>query len=79
MGKRIGLGAFGYAFQHFEGVSVKGDINCDGVVDLMDVPPLVDVMVGSNGNPCHNAAADVNIDGIADSADIQAFLDILMP
>lgn len=79
MGKQIGLGAFGKAFQHFEGATVKGDINCDGVVDIDDIPPLVDVMVGSNGNPCHNAAADVNIDGVADSTDIQEFLDILLP
>ncbi|HPF39547.1 MAG TPA: hypothetical protein P5081_20130 [Phycisphaerae bacterium] len=79
MGVEIGLGAFGKAFQYFEGAVVKGDINCDGVVDLMDVPPLVDVMVGTNGNPCHNAAADVNVDGMADSADVQAFLDILLP
>lgn len=79
MGVEIGLGAFGYAFQHFEGATVKGDINCDGIVDMDDVPPMVDVMVGTNGNPCHNAAADVNIDGIADGTDIQEFLDILLP
>ena len=52
---------------------VLGDVNCDGVVNLLDVEPFVDVL--SNG--IFDAKADINQDGVVNLLDIEPFISIL--
>ncbi len=51
-----------------------GDINGDGMVDLLDVAPFVDAVVTGNFLP----SADINQDGIVDLLDVQPFIAILV-
>lgn len=55
-----------------------GDVNGDLSVDLADVAPAVDVLLGLDTEPGHVAAVDANCDGLADGADIQPFVDYLL-
>lgn len=50
-----------------------GDVNLDGVVDLLDVAPFVQLI--SDGG--FSVEADINGDGIVDLLDIGPFVDIL--
>ncbi len=52
---------------------IPGDVNGDGVVNLEDVAPFVDLLMTGNFLP----AADVNGDGIVDLLDVQPFVDLL--
>lgn len=53
------------------------DANCDGVVDLSDVQPLVDALLGSPSG-CSPCQADANGDGSLDGLDLQAFIGCLV-
>jgi len=57
---------------------VKGDINGTGTVSIDDVPPFVEVLLGTLhlSDPC---PADMNNDGQIDGADIQSFIDVFLP
>ncbi len=50
-----------------------GDVNCDGVVDLLDVAPFVDLVI--NGG--FSTKADINMDGVVSLLDVAPFVDIL--
>ncbi len=50
-----------------------GDVNDDGAVDMLDVGPFTDVLLGINTNPAALCAADVNGDTFTDGGDIQTF------
>jgi hypothetical protein len=50
-----------------------GDVNLDGVVNLLDVAPFVALI--SNGG--FQIEADVNMDGVVDLLDIAPFVDLL--
>ena len=50
-----------------------GDVNCDGVVTLLDVGPFVDAITSGIFNP----KADINGDGTVDLLDIDPFVNIL--
>lgn len=54
---------------------VLGDVNDDGVVDLLDVQPFVDIILGNS--PAVDAA-DLNGDGIVDLLDVQPFVELLL-
>jgi autotransporter-associated beta strand protein len=58
---------------NFEQAILLGDVNGDGVVDLLDVAPFIEVLT----NGPFNAAADVNQDGVVNLLDIAPFIDIL--
>ena len=50
-----------------------GDVNCDGVLNVLDITLLVQVII--NGNiPCCPAAADINRDGAINVLDQQALV-----
>ena len=53
--------------------AIPGDVNGDGVVDLLDVQPFIEAI--SNG--VYDAAADVNGDGADDLLDISPFIELL--
>ena len=50
-----------------------GDVNRDGVVDLLDVAPFVALIVDG----VFDAIADINGDGVVDLLDVQPFVDLL--
>ena len=52
---------------------LKGDVNLDGVVDLLDVQPFVDRITSGPFQP----EADVNCDGFVDLLDVAPFVAIL--
>lgn len=51
-----------------------GDVNCDGVVNVDDVPAFVQVLMGLDMSACHVEASDLNGDSIVDGRDVQGFL-----
>ena len=52
---------------------LKGDVNGDGVIDLLDVGPFTEVLAAGPFIP----AADVNCDGQVDLLDVGPFVDLL--
>ena len=52
-----------------------GDVNHDGVTDLMDVEPFVASVLAGSGN----CEADVNQDGDVNGLDVQPFTDEVVP
>lgn len=50
-----------------------GDMNCDGVVDLLDVEPFVTIGLGGDFFP----KADINQDGVVNLLDIAPFVALL--
>lgn len=57
-----------------EAHGIKGDVNGDGVVDVMDAVYVYDIMAGAQ-QP--NDAADVNGDKVIDVMDVVAIFDIM--
>ncbi len=52
---------------------ILGDINGDGVVDLLDISPFVDLIVNSE----FQVEGDINGDGVVDLLDVEGFVAIL--
>ena len=52
---------------------ILGDVNGDGLVNLLDVEPFVD-LISSGG---FNAAADINMDGVVNLLDVGPFIELL--
>ena len=51
-----------------------GDVNMDGIVDLLDVNPFVNILT-NGGFVCE---ADINQDGVVDLLDVDPFVDLLI-
>jgi len=60
-------------------VQASPDLNDDNVVDLLDTPLFVNVLLTTDMTPWRVARADVNCDGLADGSDIQPLLNLLVP
>ena len=56
-----------------DGDFILGDVNMDGMVNLLDVAPFVEVLVGG-GFSCE---ADANQDGMVDLLDVAPFIDLI--
>jgi hypothetical protein len=57
----------------------RGDMNLDHVVDVVDLPAFVSVLVDpDNAIPLQLTQADVNFDGHADGLDVQALLNLIL-
>ncbi len=54
-----------------------GDANDDGTLDLRDVQPFVEYMLGSGTSIPESCVLDINGDGFLDGLDIQAFANAL--
>lgn len=52
---------------------IRGDVNCDGVVNLLDVQPFVDILIAGE----FSGKADVNQDGNVDRLDIQPLIALI--
>ena len=64
---------FGRTTIHASDSCILGDLNGDGLVNLLDVAPFVD-LVSSGG---FGKAADFNNDGVVNLLDIQPFVDAI--
>ncbi|MBR6947938.1 MAG: BspA family leucine-rich repeat surface protein, partial [Muribaculaceae bacterium] len=56
--------------------SLRGDVNCDGSVNIADVTALIDLLLG--GSTISNPVADCNLDGTVNIADVTALIDYLL-
>ena len=65
-------GGSGVALSDYQEL-ILGDVNGDGVVNLLDVAPFVTAL--SNGT--YSMEADINIDGVVNLLDVNPFIDIL--
>ena len=54
-------------------MTLLGDVNCDGEVNLLDVEPFVEAL--SSGE--YEMKADINQDGVVDLLDVAPFVDLL--
>ena len=61
-----------------EDTNLKGDINGDGEVDVIDVTILVDYILGNNPDDCNESACDVNENGEIDVIDVTTLVDIIL-
>ena len=61
------------SFNPLGGKVLLGDVNCDGVVDLLDVAPFVEAITLG----IFDEKADVNEDGVVDLLDVAPFVAIL--
>ena len=52
---------------------IHGDVNCDGAINLLDVPAFVDAIVSGSFSP----KADINLDGSVDLLDVSPFIELL--
>ena len=52
---------------------IRGDVNCDGTVDLLDIGPFVDAILSGDNTP----KADINNDNVVDLLDIGSLVDLL--
>ena len=64
------------------GDQVMGDMNCDGVLNSLDIDPFVLAMTDSSGYgaaypDCDVMLADINDDGVVNSLDIDPFVAIM--
>ena len=57
-----------------ESETLIGDVNLDGVVNLLDISPFIDLLL--NGG--YSAEADINRDGSVNTLDIDPFIEILL-
>lgn len=55
--------------------SVKGDVNADGIVDIIDVNVLINIILGSSNR---TARADLNADGMIDVVDLNILIDLVL-
>ena len=51
-----------------------GDVNCDGFVNILDIQPFVDLLVGDE----FNEKADLNGDGAVDLLDVEPFVEAIV-
>ena len=60
-----------FAFASDQGM--PGDINCDGLVNLLDVAPFIDLLSDDG----YSIKADINLDGVVNLLDIGPFVTLL--
>jgi subtilisin family serine protease len=82
----VNVGAQGYAVvvsgAVTDGALVRGDINCDGVIDFLDIDAFVLALSDPAGYAaaypdCNWLSADCNGDGVVDFDDVNAFVALL--
>ncbi len=55
------------------------DMDCNGVIDALDIEPFICLLFDPNCVPCSTCAGDVNGDGTVNAEDIEPFINILFP
>lgn len=56
---------------------IQGDVDDNGVVDLLDLDDFVSVLLGLDANPDRIDRSDINCDGTANGLDVQGFVEQL--
>ena len=64
------MGAF-----EFQGSSIAGDLNSDGLINVLDVVALVNIVLG-NADPV--SSGDLNGDGVLNVLDVVALVSIIL-
>ncbi len=59
-------------------IASLGDVNSNGLIDIVDIVLMVQVILGNNENPDEIAASDLNSDGIIDILDIVLLVNIIL-
>jgi len=68
-----------YAKVYFMSNHKKGDVNHDGIIDIIDVTVLIDRVLASKAiDGCCDICADVNDDGVVDIIDVTALIDMVL-
>lgn len=62
---------------HHQFLIGPGDVNLDGVSNLLDVPAFVTLLLGPFPDACDLETVDLNGDQKVDGADVQLFVDLL--
>ena len=62
----------------FPYVHLNGDINCDDIVDAIDLNILINIILGAELSPERIEYADVNGDGSVNGIDINALINIIL-
>ena len=62
----------------FPYVHLNGDINCDDIVDAIDLNILINIILGAELSPERIEYADVNGDGSVNGIDINAIINIIL-
>lgn len=57
---------------------IKGDINGDGIVNIVDVTTLIDILLSSDSSFSHLPMADINGDGVINIVDMSILIDTLL-
>ena len=75
---RYSIGAFESVTFNIDDVktaidALLGDVNRDGVVNLLDIEPFIDLLSGGG----YQIEADINQDGVVNLIDIEPFVDLL--
>ena len=68
------IGVYELFVYRFDGNGIVGDVNCDGVVDLLDVGPFIDAIILGE----FSVKADINADGSVNLKDVQPFVALLI-
>ena len=58
--------------------AIKGDVNCDGTVNISDVSSLIDYLLGDRSQTFDADNADTDLNGIVDIADVSSLIDYLL-
>ena len=61
-----------------EATVLRGDVNGDGKVDVIDVNILINIMLGNDSADNYNGRANVDGEGIVDVADVNAVINIML-
>ena len=57
---------------------IVGDVNHDGIVDVVDVMATVSKALGKGVTPFHTEQADINNDGEIDVSDVMSIVNIVL-
>lgn len=66
------------AYEFLPGGVIPGDTNTSGSVTTADIASFVAVLLGTDTNPTHVAAADMNCDALANGRDVREFVRLLV-
>ena len=64
-----------YGYDYFDNTGLIGDINEDGIINVLDIILSVNIVLGSSD---YNSSADLNQDGIINILDIVSLVNIIL-
>ena len=64
-----------YGYDYFDSVSLLGDLNEDGLINILDIIITVNIILGTED---YDQNADINEDGIINILDVVSILNIIL-